>query len=84
MEAKYAKAFGRRLRMARIRMGLSQAMPGELLEIHSHAVSNWERGCSTPNYRNLVLLCSFLKVTPNYLLGYPSSKKSATGVGAFE
>lgn len=62
------RTFGNRLRLLRIRKGLSQTMMGELLGSDKQSVSNWERGRNYPTIKKLRDICTTLHVTPNFLL----------------
>ena len=49
---------------------LSQEAVAELTGIHKNTLSNWERGLSCPDAKNILILCKLYEVSPNYLLDY--------------
>ena len=59
-----------RLRILRIKNGLTQAKLAELTGIPTHTISEYETGKHTPRLKNIGKLCEALDVTPTKLLGY--------------
>ena len=59
-----------RLRQLRIKSGLSQKELADRLYVNQTAVSQWERGITTPNQNTLIKLCDMYGVTIDYILGY--------------
>lgn len=55
------------LRMMR---GLSQKQLGALLNKSPNAVSNWEKGTTSPDVDLLENICKILEVTPNQIYGW--------------
>lgn len=63
--------FGKRLREARHKKGLTQALLGVLIGVSESSISLYETNGRMPkNIRSLVALCNVLECTPNYLLGF--------------
>jgi transcriptional regulator with XRE-family HTH domain len=64
--------FGRRLKAARQKKGLSQAKLGEALgddlKVEPSSVSRWETGHDSPDERRLSKLFEILEVNENYFL----------------
>ena len=59
--------FGRAIREARTRCGLTQEELAEMLECSSHWVNNVELGKSNLNWRDTIYLMSILKLEPSDL-----------------
>lgn len=59
---------GKRLRLIRERMGITQAEVGEKLGIQSQHVSKYERGETVPTWENLIKLIDLYDVNINWLL----------------
>lgn len=59
---------GKRLRLIRERIGITQAGLGEKLGIQSQHVSKYERGESVPTWENLIKLTELYDVNINWLL----------------
>ena len=59
-----------RLRQLRIKSGLSQKELADRLYVNQTAVSQLERGITTPNQNTLIKLCDMYGVTIDYILGY--------------
>jgi len=59
---------GKRLRLIRERMGITQADVGEKLGIQSQHVSKYERGETVPTWENLIKLTELYDVNINWLL----------------
>jgi transcriptional regulator with XRE-family HTH domain len=60
--------FGRRLRLARQTMGLSQARLAQMLARDQSAVSQWEIGHREPNLLTLEQLANVLDVSLDWLV----------------
>ena len=58
------------IRNLRLMRGLSQKQLGEMLNKSSNAISNWEKGNTSPDVDLLETICRVLKVTPNQLYGW--------------
>ena|SRR4029077_17476993 len=65
---KERRQVGTRIRKAREAVGLSQEDVGDALGLSRSAVSQWEKGQSSPTESNLVTLSGVLKVNPDYLI----------------
>lgn len=61
--------FAKRLRAARLRLGLTQAELAALAQTNRGALNNWERGKSFPEVAQLIRLHKALGVTTDWLLG---------------
>lgn len=72
-KAEIYEEFGRRLAALRKERGLSQQALAEELPVTRQAVSNWERGQTTPDLGSLQRLCQVLDVDWNHLCGGPAS-----------
>ena len=59
---------GKRLRLVRERLGITQAEVGEKLGIQSQHVSKYERGETVPTWENLIKLTEVYDVNINWLL----------------
>ncbi len=59
---------GKRLRLIRERLGITQAEVGEKLGIQSQHVSKYERGETVPTWENLIKLTEIYDVNINWLL----------------
>lgn len=62
--------FGERLKMARKNKHLLQRDLAKAVGVGASAVSNWEKGVSTPDYATLCKIASLLGVSLNYLLDF--------------
>ena len=58
-------------RELRIKNGYSQQEVAKLLHVNQTAVSQWERGVTTPPISILLALCDLYNTTPDLLLGKP-------------
>lgn len=67
-----------RIRELRKSHGLSQQALASLLSVNQTAVSQWERGVTTPSATAMNDLCKLWDVTPDYLLGLSDIKKAST------
>jgi len=61
--------FSKRLSECRKLKGLTQQKLGELVGTHKQAVNNWEKGLASPNLNTFRMLCEYLGVSADYLLG---------------
>lgn len=66
-----------RIRILRKEHGLSQQALANLLEVNQTAVSQWERGATTPSATAMNDLCKLWNVTPDYLLGISDIKNAS-------
>lgn len=67
------EAFGLRLSALRRERGLSQQALADALSVTRQAVSNWERGQTTPDLGTMEALCRVLEVDWNRLCGGTAS-----------
>lgn len=68
-----------RFRELRIENGYkSQANLAKILFVNQTAVSQWERGVTTPSSAILIKLCDLYGVSADYLLGRSDEKQPAT------
>ncbi|MDT3388205.1 MAG: helix-turn-helix domain-containing protein [Bacteroidota bacterium] len=63
------------LKNLRLMRGLSQKQLGEKLNKSPNAISNWEKGMTSPDVDLLETICKVLKVTPNQLYGWDRCKE---------
>ncbi len=56
------------IRELRKNKGLSQRALADLLEVNQTAVSQWERGVTTPSSHMLLRLSRIFEISPNKLL----------------
>lgn len=61
-------AMGRRIRLRRKELGLTQYKLAELLEMSNNHLSAIENGREKPSLEKFVILCEMLKTTPDFLL----------------
>lgn len=76
-----------RFKEQRIKAGFhSQADLAKVLFVNQTAVSQWERGVTTPSSQLLIKLADLYGVTTDYLLGKEpdQTKKSSTGKGSIK
>lgn len=59
---------GRRIRLRRKELGLTQNRLAELLEVSNNHLSAIENGREKPSLEKFVILCEMLKTTPDFLL----------------
>lgn len=59
---------GRRIRLRRKELGLTQNKLAELLEVSNNHLSAIENGREKPSLEKFVILCERLKTTPDFLL----------------
>lgn len=63
-----------RFKELRNKYGYSQKELAEILFVNQTAVSQWERGVTTPNKSSLAKLCDLFDVSADYLLGIEEKK----------
>ena len=61
--------YGQTIRKYRLMAGMEQSSIAELLNVHSHSVSNWERGFARPDLNLIVDLCRILKMPMHEFFG---------------
>jgi len=64
------------IRKLRKDKGISQLKLAELLGVNQTAVSQWERGVTTPSSRMLLQLSTIFNVAPNQILGLVEDQDS--------
>ena len=67
------KAFGEKIKEARLAQNLNQEELAERIGSKYRSVSTWENGTAKPDYPTLIRLCEVLKTSPNHLLGFDLS-----------
>lgn len=67
-----------RIRKLRKEHGLSQQTLADFLKVNQTAISQWERGVTTPSAMAMNDLCKLWNVTPDYLLGISDIKNAPT------
>lgn len=67
------KAFGEKIKEARLAQNLNQEELAERIGSKYRSVSTWENGTAKPDYATLIRLCDVLKTSPNHLLGFDLS-----------
>ena len=67
------KAFGEKIKEARLAQNLNQEELVERIGSKYRSVSTWENGTAKPDYATLIRLCDVLKTSPNHLLGFDLS-----------
>ena len=73
------RAFGRRIKMLRERIGITQTALGLKTGISQNRISNWELGYSYPDVEHLMILAGGLGCSVDELVGYPH-----TGLSEYE
>ena len=58
--------FGEKLRQARKAAGMTQKELAQAVELKHNAVSNWEKGLSSPDPETIRRLCEILRMPPNF------------------
>ena len=61
---------GYRLKMCRLMRGFTQQDIADKLNKTTNAISNWERGNTSPPVDDLVMLCNLYNITPNQFYGW--------------
>lgn len=67
-----------RLRIYRLKKGISQQKLGILLSVSQQAVGKWEKGIAEPDNLTLNKLANYFGITVDYLLGRTDSPNLAT------
>lgn len=62
------KMIGEHIKELRQEMGLTQSELAEILSVRFQAVSNWERGITSPDIENLLKIAEYFKVTVDEIL----------------
>lgn len=74
---------GERIKNERIKINLSQAALGELLQITQQAVGRWEKDISEPDTTTLKKLAKLFNITLDDLLSYQiTQEEQAAGASA--
>ena len=58
--------FGEKLRQARKAANMTQKELAQAVELKHNAVSNWEKGVSSPDPDTIRKLCTILRMPPNF------------------
>lgn len=74
--------FGSRLREARERRGISQALLAKEINVNEKRVSNWEIAKHEPPLEVIDRLCDVLKTHPNYLMGHSDEPQKGNEASA--
>lgn len=61
-----AMTFGEKLRQARKAAGMTQKDLAQAVDLKHNAVSNWEKGISSPDPETIRRLCEILRMPPNF------------------
>lgn len=67
--------FGEKLRQARKAANMTQKELAQAVELKHNAVSNWEKGVSSPDPDTIRRLCEILRMPPNFFF---DTEESAT------
>ncbi|MDD2401970.1 MAG: helix-turn-helix transcriptional regulator [Clostridia bacterium] len=70
--------FGDRLKDLRTEKGLTQTELANIIGLKKTTISNYETGFSFPDYKTLIKLADFFKVSTDYLLGREGVHKPMT------
>ena len=70
-------SFADRLKEARVSAALSQKELGDIVGVTGNAISNYEKGTSSPNDKTLLRLFDALNVEPNFLFQDSFAKEKA-------
>jgi len=68
-------SFGKRLRAARLRKGLTQKQLAELIRVKHNSVSDWELDKNKPYADTMELIMEALEVDANTLLGWDNPEQ---------
>ena len=63
--------FGEKLKLLREEHELNQTELGKLLDMTQRKVSYLERGQYEPSLQDIKAICTYFKVSADYLLGFP-------------
>lgn len=69
-----------RFKEMRKKFGYSQQELANLLFVNQTAISQWERGVTSPNKTSLAKLCELFSVSSDYLLGIDESSEECRGI----
>ena len=69
-----------RFKEMRKKSGYSQQELANLLFVNQTAISQWERGVTSPNKTSLAKLCELFNVSSDYLLGIDESSEECRGI----
>lgn len=61
-------AFSENLKKARLNAGLTQQQIADALNVDRTTIAQYERGFSTPQFKNISKLCEILKISVDELL----------------
>lgn len=67
-----------RIKELRLNAKLSQKELADIIGVNQTAVSQWERGVTSPKYSQVQNLCKVFQVSDAYLLGMIDQKKPPT------
>lgn len=70
----------RKIREARIARNMTQMNLADAMEVSYQAVSNWERGSSSPDIGKLEQLCQILEISVDELLGTDSASRTLSRI----
>ena len=65
-----------KIKELRLSKKLSQQQLAKILFVNQTAVSQWERGATTPNLQLLTKIADYFNVSIDYLIGNDTNKKS--------
>lgn len=71
-----AKIIGRRLKILRKSLKMSQKKISNVLGINLKTLQNWEQGVTCPTYENLIFVADTLDVSVDWLLGRTEIKNN--------
>jgi transcriptional regulator with XRE-family HTH domain len=74
------KAFGRNIRQARCRLGLTQEQMAELLDMAPEVYGRMERGLILPRLERFVAICRALGESPDRLISQPGREEEEEDV----
>ena len=76
MEKKdYLKFIGNNIRLARLKMGLTQETLAEKCDVSTNYISSLERGISSGSIPLIINICNILNITPNFLFNHSINMK---------
>lgn len=67
--------YGERIRVERIKLGMTQEEFANKLHLSKQQINNYELTRRQPDYKTLLEICKFLNVSTDYILGNTESKK---------
>lgn len=68
------------IKQLRKEKNLSQKQLADILFVNQTAVSQWERGETSPNKTTLEKMCDFFNTTSDYILGYTDIQTKSKGI----